>query len=48
MAALIREAIDASIERAAPKPRSLGVSASGTRDTARLAGEIRPEPRTWR
>jgi len=48
MAALIREAIDASIERAAPKPRSLGVSASGTRDTARLAGEVRPEPRTWR
>lgn len=48
MAALIREAIDEAVERHAPKPRSLGVAASGTRDTARLAGEVRPEPRAWR
>jgi predicted transcriptional regulator len=48
MAELIRQAIDESMARHAPKPRSLGVAASGTRDTARLAGEVRPEPRTWR
>lgn len=48
MAALIREAIDEVIERHAPKPRSLGIAASGARDTARLAGDVRPEPRPWR
>jgi plasmid stability protein len=48
MAALIREAIDESVERHAPKPRSLGVAASGTSDTARRAGDERPEPRSWR
>lgn len=48
MAALIREAIDETIERHAPKPRSLGVGASGTSDTARRTGEERPEPRAWR
>ncbi len=48
MAALIREAIDDVVERHAPRPRSLGIGASGSRDTGRLAGEIRPEPRAWR
>ena len=48
MAALIREAIDDTIERHAPRPRSLGVGASGTSETAREAGDHRPEPRTWR
>ena len=48
MAALIREAIDEVLERHAPPPRSLGVGASGTPDTGRLAGEVRPEPRAWR
>jgi hypothetical protein len=48
MAALIREAIDETVERAAPRPRSLGVAASGALDTARVAGEERPEPRSWR
>jgi Ribbon-helix-helix protein, copG family len=48
MAALIREAIDTTIEEHAPKPRSLGVGASGTADTARLSGDQRPEPRAWR
>ncbi|HEY6570820.1 MAG TPA: CopG family transcriptional regulator [Candidatus Limnocylindrales bacterium] len=42
MAAVIREAIDHTIERHAPRPRSLGVGASGTRDTARKAGDRRP------
>jgi predicted transcriptional regulator len=48
MAAVIREAIDEAVERHAAKPRSLGVGASGTSDTARRSGETRPEPRTWR
>jgi len=48
MAALIREAIDEAVERHAPKPRSLGIGTSGTRDTGNLAGEVRPEPRSWR
>lgn len=48
MAALIREAIDETIERHAPMPRSLGVAASGTSDTARRTADERPEPRSWR
>ena len=48
MAALIREAIDTTIEEHAPKPRSLGVGASGTPDTARQSGDQRPEARAWR
>ena len=48
MAALIREAIDATIEQHAPRPRSLGVGASGAADTARRAADERPEPRAWR
>jgi predicted transcriptional regulator len=48
MAAFIREAIDDAIERHAPRPQSLGIGASNTHDTARLAGETRPEPRPWR
>ncbi len=48
MAALIREAIDETIERHPPVPRSLGVGASGVADTARGAGDQRPEPRAWR
>ena len=48
MAALIREAIDQTIDRHAPRPRSLGIASSGTLDTARQAGDERPEPRAWR
>ena len=48
MAAVIREAIDTTIERHSPKPRSLGAGASGTNDTARRTGDERPEPRAWR
>lgn len=48
MAALIREAIDTTIEHHAPRPRSLGVGASGTADTARRTGDEHPEPRAWR
>ena len=48
MAALIREAIDEKADRLAPRPRSIGVGASGTADTARRSGDERPEPRSWR
>jgi hypothetical protein len=48
MAAIIREAIDEKVERFAPKPRSLGIGASGSSDTARRSADERPEPRTWR
>lgn len=48
MAAVIREAIDTTIERHAPKPQSLGAGASGTSDTARRTADERPEPRSWR
>jgi plasmid stability protein len=48
MAALVRGALEEAIERRHPRPRSLGIGASGHRDTARRAGEERPEPRAWR
>lgn len=48
IAALIREAVDETVARYAPKPRSPGIGASGTPDSARVAGEVRPEPRAWR
>lgn len=48
MATIIREAIEEKVERLAPRPRSLGIGASGTTDTGRLAGDKRPEPRAWR
>lgn len=48
MATLIREAIDEKVERLAPKPRSLGIGASGELDTARRTADERPEPRAWR
>jgi len=48
MAAVIREAIDATIDQHAPRPSSLGVGASGVDDTARRSGDERPEPRAWR
>ncbi len=48
MATIIREAIDEKVEGLAPRPRSLGIGASGTTDTARQSGDKRPEPRAWR
>lgn len=48
MATIIREAIDEKVDRLAPKPRSLGIGASGTVDTARTSADERPEPRAWR
>lgn len=48
IAALVREAVEDKVEAYRPKPRSLGIGASGHRDTARRSGEERPEPRSWR
>jgi predicted transcriptional regulator len=48
MATVIREAIDAQVAAARPRPRSLGIGDSGTTDTARRTGEERPKPRSWR
>lgn len=48
MATIIREAIDEKVASNRPRPRSIGVGTSGTTDTARLAGDERPEPRAWR
>jgi hypothetical protein len=48
MATLIREAIDEKVERMAPRPRSLGIGASGVPDTGRRSGDERAEPRPWR
>ncbi len=48
MATLIREAIDEKVDKTRPVPRSLGIGASGSTDTARRTAEERPEPRTWR
>jgi metal-responsive CopG/Arc/MetJ family transcriptional regulator len=48
MAALIREAVEEKIESYRPRPRSLGIGASGHTDTARRTGAERAEPRSWR
>ena len=48
MATLIREAIDEKVEKLAPRPRSLGIGASGMTDTARRTADDRPEPPAWR
>lgn len=48
MVTVIREAIDEKVAAFRPRPRSLGVGSSGVDDTARRAGEVRPEPRPWR
>lgn len=48
VAAIIREAVEEKLATFRPRPRSLGIGASGHADTARLAGDERPEPRPWR
>jgi plasmid stability protein len=47
MAAYIRSLLEARMQTERPKPR-FGAFDSGFTDTARLAGEIRLEPRSWR
>jgi hypothetical protein len=48
MADLIREALEEKVGQHRPRPRSLGLGASGHRDTAKRAGEERAAPRSWR
>lgn len=48
MAALVREALEEKVTSYRPRPRSWGVGASGHKDTASNAGDMRPEPRSWR
>lgn len=48
IAALVREALEAKVASHRPRPRSLGIGASGRADTARRAGDERAEPRSWR
>lgn len=48
MAELVREALEEKLTAQRPRPRSLGVGASGRDDTAREASTERPEPRAWR
>jgi hypothetical protein len=48
MAVVIREALQETAARARPIPRSLGLGASGSSDTARRTAIERPEPREWR
>jgi CopG-like RHH_1 or ribbon-helix-helix domain, RHH_5 len=48
MANLVREALEELVANARPTPRSLGIGASGSTDTARRTAVERPEPRPWR
>jgi hypothetical protein len=48
MAAVIREAMEEKAATYRPRPRSLGVGASGRTDTARQTADERPVPRAWR
>lgn len=48
MAALVREAVEEKIQSHRPRPRSLGIGASGHTDTARRTAEERPDSRPWR
>jgi predicted transcriptional regulator len=43
---VVREALEEKVGRRLP--RSSGMGASGSSDTARRAGEERPVPRSWR
>ena len=48
MASLIREALDEKVRTDHPRPRSIGIGASGRIDTARRASEEHPEPPPFR
>lgn len=42
-AAVVREALEEKAKDHRPRPRSLGIGASGHSDTARMAGDERPD-----
>lgn len=48
MAALVREALEEKSKNYRPKPKSIGIGASGYTDTSIRAGEEPIEPPPWR
>lgn len=48
LADVVREALEEKSKTYRPRPRGLGIGASGFSDTARRIGEERPIPRSWR
>jgi plasmid stability protein len=48
MSTLVRDAVEQKLKTHRPRPRSLGIGASGHSDTARRSAQERPEPRPWR
>ncbi len=48
MATIIRDAIEQKVNEVRPKPKSIGIAASGESDTSELSIGMRPEPRSWR
>jgi metal-responsive CopG/Arc/MetJ family transcriptional regulator len=48
IAALIRDALEEKTKNYQPRPRSLGMGASGQSDTSRRTADERPEPHQWR
>jgi metal-responsive CopG/Arc/MetJ family transcriptional regulator len=48
MAAVVREALEEKVQSYRPRPRSLGIGASGRTDTGRRSATERPKPRSWR
>ena len=48
IASLVREALEEKDRGYRPRPRSLGIGASGHTDAARRTAEERVEPRSWR
>ncbi len=48
VAAVMREALEEKVREHRPRPRRLGIGASGFSDTARRTAEERPVPRAWR
>jgi plasmid stability protein len=48
MSTLVRDAVEQKLKTHRPRPRSLGIGASGHADTARRSAQERPEPRPWR
>ncbi|MBM3933022.1 MAG: ribbon-helix-helix protein, CopG family [SAR202 cluster bacterium] len=48
VAAIVREALEEKTKSHRPRPKSIGMFASGHSDTARSAGDIKTVPRSWR
>lgn len=44
MAAMVREAVEQKVDSHRPRPKSIGIGASGHSDTARRSGKERPPP----